>query len=65
MNLVILSQNKSLYSTRRLIEEAQKRGHYVEVIDPLKCDLIIEQERPIIYYKDRYLTDIDAVIPRI
>jgi ribosomal protein S6--L-glutamate ligase len=65
MNLVILSQNKSLYSTRRLIEEAQKRGHYVEVIDPLKCDLIIEQERPNIYYKDRYLTDIDAVIPRI
>ncbi len=65
MNLVILSQNERLYSTRRLVEEAEKRGHSAEVIDPLKCDLIIEQEHPAIYYKDRYLTDVDAVIPRI
>jgi len=65
MKLVILSQNERLYSTRRLVEEAEKRGHSAEVIDPLKCDLIIEQERPAIYYRDRYLNDIDAVIPRI
>ena len=40
MNIVILSRNKNLYSTRRLIEEAENRGHDVEVIDPLKCDII-------------------------
>jgi len=65
MNIVILSRNSQLYSTRRLIEEGQNRGHEIEVIDPLKCDIIIEKEKPTIYYKDRYLDYVDAVIPRI
>ncbi len=65
MNIVILSRNEHLYSTRRLIEEGKKRGHEVEVIDPLKCDIIIEQEKPTIYYMDRYLDYVDAIIPRI
>ena len=65
MNIVILSRNSHLYSTRRLVEEGEKRGHEIEVIDPLKCDIIIEKEKPTIYYKDRYLDYVDAVIPRI
>jgi len=65
MNIVILSRNSNLYSTARLIEEGEKRNHRMEVIDPLKCDLIIEQEKPTIYYKDRYMDYVDAVIPRI
>ena len=65
MNIVILSRNPGLYSTDRLVEEAENRGHKVEVIDPLKCDIIIEKEKPTIYYKDRYLDYVDAVIPRI
>ena len=46
MNIVILSRNENLYSTRRLIEEGEKRNHDIEVIDPLKCDIIIEKEKP-------------------
>lgn len=65
MNIVILSRNPGLYSTDRLVEEAENRGHKVEVIDSLKCDIIIEKEKPTIYYKDRYLDYVDAVIPRI
>ncbi|MFB1027442.1 MAG: 30S ribosomal protein S6--L-glutamate ligase, partial [Flavobacteriaceae bacterium] len=65
MNIVILSRNKDLYSTRRLIEEAESRNHFVEVIDPLNCDLIIENEKPTILYNDKYLDYIDAIIPRI
>lgn len=65
MNIVILSRNAYLYSTNRLVEEGEKRGHDVEVIDPLKCDLIIEKEKPTIYYQDRYLDYVDAIIPRI
>ena len=65
MNIVILSRNENLYSTRRLIEEGENRGHDIEIIDPLKCDLIIEKEKPTIYYKDRYLNYVDAIIPRI
>lgn len=65
MNIVILSRNGNLYSTRRLVEEGENRNHLVEVIDPLKCDIIIEKEKPTIYYKDRYLDYVDAIIPRI
>ena len=65
MNIVILSRNKDLYSTQRLVEEGQRRNHQVEVIDPLNCDLIIEKEKPTVLYNDRYLDDVDAIIPRI
>ena len=65
MNIVILSRNKDLYSTRRLVEEGEKRNHFVEVIDPLNCDLIIENEKPTILYNDKYLDYVDAIIPRI
>lgn len=65
MKIKILSRNSHLYSTARLIEAAKKRKHDVEVIDPLKCDLIIEKRKPTIYYKGRYLNDTDAIIPRI
>ncbi len=65
MNIVILSRNAHLYSTDRLVEEGENRGHKVEVIDPLKCDIIIEKEKPSIFYKDRYLDYVDAIIPRI
>jgi len=65
MNIVILSRNANLYSTSRLVDEGEKRGHDIEVIDPLKCDIIIEKEKPTIYYKDRYLDYVEAIIPRI
>ncbi|PQV51743.1 SSU ribosomal protein S6P modification protein [Jejuia pallidilutea] len=65
MNIVILSRNANLYSTDRLVEEGESRGHHMEVIDPLKCDIIIEKEKPTIFYKDRYLDYVDAIIPRI
>lgn len=65
MNLKILSRNSGLYSTNRLVEAGMQRGHSVEVIDPLKCDLIIEKKNPSVYYKGRYLTTTDAIIPRI
>jgi len=65
MNIVILSRNPQLYSTQRLVKEGDARGHDMEVIDPLKCDIIIEKEKPTIYFKDRYLDYVDAIIPRI
>jgi ribosomal protein S6--L-glutamate ligase len=65
MNIKILSRNSQLYSTRRLVEAAKKRKHDVEVIDPLKCDLVIEKRKPNIYYKGNYIVDTDAIIPRI
>ena len=65
MNIKILSRNPKLYSTRRLVEAAEKRKHNVQVIDPLKCDLVIEKRNPNVYYKGKYIEDTDAIIPRI
>lgn len=65
MNLKILSRNSKLYSTRRLVEAATKRKHVVEVVDPLKCDIVIEKRKPNIYYKGGYIENVDAIIPRI
>lgn len=65
MKIKILSRNSHLYSTKRLVEAATKRKHEVEVVDPLKCDIVIEKRKPNIYYKGAYIEDVDAVIPRI
>lgn len=65
MNIKILSRNSKLYSTQRLVEAAEKRKHNVQVIDPLKCDLVIEKRNPNIYYKGGYIEETDAIIPRI
>jgi ribosomal protein S6--L-glutamate ligase len=65
MNIVILSSNPNLYSTRRLVEAAKQRKHNVEVIDHAKCELVIEKKNPCIYYKGNLVQNTDAVIPRI
>lgn len=65
MKIAILSRNSKLYSTKRLVEAAQKRGHEAIVIDHSKCDLVIEKGKPAIHYKGEEIKGIDAVIPRI
>jgi ribosomal protein S6--L-glutamate ligase len=65
MKIAILSRNANLYSTKRLVEAAEKAGHEAHVIDHLACNIEIEQKGPSIYYKDHYLEGFDAVIPRI
>lgn len=65
MNIAILSRNRELYSTRRLVEASQQRGHEVRVVDTLRCYMTIASQRPTIHYKGEQLTGIDAVIPRI
>ncbi|MGB5541536.1 MAG: 30S ribosomal protein S6--L-glutamate ligase [Gammaproteobacteria bacterium] len=65
MKIAILSRNKRLYSTRRLVEAAQERDHEVEVFDTLKCYMDITSMRPSIHYKGKQAGDFDAVIPRI
>jgi ribosomal protein S6--L-glutamate ligase len=65
MKIVILSRNSKLYSTKRLVEAAEKRGHEALVVDHLKCNIEIEKAKPAIYYNGKYLDDVDAIIPRI
>lgn len=65
MKIVILSRNRRLYSTRRLIEAAETRGHEVQVVDILRCYMNIASHKPMVYYKGEAMEDFDAVIPRI
>lgn len=65
MKIGILSRNANLYSTKRLVEAIEAKGHEALVIDHLKCDIVIEQDNPSVYYNGRYLSDLDAIIPRI
>jgi ribosomal protein S6--L-glutamate ligase len=65
MNIAILSRNPKLYSTLRLKEACEDRGHTVEIIDHMKCVLFIEKKNPVVLYQGRKLDYFDAIIPRI
>lgn len=65
MKLAILSRNSKLYSTRRLVEAARKRGHTVRVLDPLRCYMRIASDGFSMHYKGKPIAGYDAVIPRI
>lgn len=65
MKIAILSQGPGNYSTKRLKEEAEKRGHEVRVINYAKCYVTLESSNPIVQYEGENLKDIDAIIPRI
>lgn len=65
MKIAILSREPKNYSTRRLVEVAQARGHQVEVLDTLRCYMNIASHNPSIHYEGGELGSYDAVIPRI
>lgn len=68
MKIGILSRNAKLYSTQRLVEAAQSRGHEVRVVDVLRCYMNITSSKPEVYYKrkgEKEILSFDAVIPRI
>jgi ribosomal protein S6--L-glutamate ligase len=64
MHIGILSRDSTLYSTSRLKEAAEQRGHKVRVIDYLRCYMEIVSHRPTVRYQGDLL-HFDAIIPRI
>ena len=65
MNIGILSTNRNLYSTRRLIEASEQRGHDVRVINHKRCYMNITSHNPSVHFKGEKIEGLDAVIPRI
>ena len=65
MKMAILSRDATLYSSRRLREAAEARGHQVQIIDPLSCYMNINPASPAVHYCGEPLGHFDAVIPRI
>jgi len=65
MNIAILSKNPHLYSTQRLKEAAEQRGHTAKIVNTLRCYMNITSKNPEVHYGGKKLEHFDAVIPRI
>jgi ribosomal protein S6--L-glutamate ligase len=65
MKIVILSKGPNNYTTRRLKEVAEARGHEILVVNYAKCYMTVEKGNPVVYYKGDKITGIHAIIPRI
>lgn len=65
MKIAILSQDASLYSTRRLREAGEEQGHQMRIIPYLRCYMNITSSRPSIIFNGNPLENFDAIIPRI
>ena len=65
MKLGILSCGPNSYSTKRFVEAAEQRDHKVRVLNTLKFAIDLQQGNPDLYYRQKVLSDYDAVLPRI
>ena len=65
MKIAILSTNRNLYSTRRLIEAGETRGHEMPVYNHKRCYMNIMSSNPEIHYNGDAICGVDAIIPRI
>ena len=65
MKIAILSRAPEAYSTRRLVEAAETRGHEVGLVDVLKLSISLEEGYPDLQLGGKAFPEYDAVIPRI
>lgn len=65
MKIAVLSANKKLYSTRRLIEAGEQRGHEMTVLNHTKSYMTIQKDHPDVFIGDHKFEKVDAIIPRI
>jgi ribosomal protein S6--L-glutamate ligase len=65
MKIAILSRGPRLYSTRRLREACESRGHKARVLNTLQFSIDLEEGAPDLYFRGRPVSTYDAVIPRV
>ncbi|MBC6997478.1 RimK family alpha-L-glutamate ligase [Cytophaga sp. FL35] len=66
MDIALLSVSNNVYSTRRIAQEAQNLGHYIEQVDHTQCSVKLGGESPQIFFREKNITNqFDAIIPRI
>jgi ribosomal protein S6--L-glutamate ligase len=65
LTVAILSRNRKLYSTRRLVEATRAHGHRAKVLDTLRCKLLLARDAQSVFYKGAEVTGVGVVIPRI
>lgn len=65
LRIAVLSREARSYSTRRIVEEGEARGHTIEVIDTQRCYMNLNAMAPEVHYDGKRLPRYDVVIPRI
>ncbi len=65
MKLGILSTAPRCYSTRRLQQAAEERGHKVKILNTLRFTLNLEEGEPDLFFRSKRLGYYDAILPRI
>ncbi len=65
MKIALLSREPTNYSSRRLVQACEQRGHQVRVLDTMRFSIELEPGQPRLFYRGRALGAFDAVIPRI
>lgn len=66
MDIALLSVSNNVYSTRRIAEEAQILGHYIEQVDHTQCSILLRDGSSQIRYRGDDLSQaFDVIIPRI
>jgi len=65
MKLGILSTAPRCYSTARLRQAAEERGHKVKVLNTLRFGLDLEEGEPSLYFRSKELSEYDAILPRV
>lgn len=65
MKIAVLSRNKQLYSTNRLLEAIRQRGHEPVLINHTKCYMVMDDDTAEVFIGDHRIDNIDAIIPRI
>jgi ribosomal protein S6--L-glutamate ligase len=65
MKIAILSREARSYSTRRLKQTAEARGHKVRILDTLAFSIMLEEGEPDLFFRGKPVGNYDAVIPRI
>jgi ribosomal protein S6--L-glutamate ligase len=66
MRIIILSISENIYSTDRLVAEAEHLGHDVRVVNHTRCSVLIGEGKPKIMYQGKdIINDADVIIPRI
>jgi len=61
----ILSNARTLYSTRRFFEEGYKRGHKMRVYPPMQMSAYLERNALELYYGDQQIETPHCIIPRL
>lgn len=66
MKIILLASNPNLYSNKRILEAAQKRGHEIEFVNVGDCYIKVSQNSCEVFHEEaKKLDKIDYVIPRL